>query len=71
MGVSNECFYWTISLSKHYIGNRMQLSASGESRTPEVVADPLGEVAKTFHNHGVCVVQQCDKIRQQSNTHFS
>lgn len=32
---------------------------------PEVVADPQGEVAKTFQNLGVCVVQQCAKIRQQ------
>lgn len=34
---------------------------------PEVAADPLGEVAKTFQNLGVCVVQQCAKIRQQGN----
>ena len=34
---------------------------------PEVVADPQGEVAKTFQNLGVCVVQQCAKIRQQGN----
>lgn len=32
---------------------------------PEVAADPQGEVAKTFQNLGVCVVQQCAKIRQQ------
>ena len=32
---------------------------------PEVVADPQGEVANTFQNLGVCVVQQCAKIRQQ------
>jgi hypothetical protein len=29
------------------------------------VADPQGDVAKTFQNLGVCVVQQCAKIRQQ------
>jgi hypothetical protein len=43
----------------------LQLSASGDTGTPEVVADPQGEVAKTFENLGVCVVQQCAKIRQQ------
>lgn len=32
---------------------------------PEVVANPQGEVAKTFQNLGICVVQQCAKIRQQ------
>lgn len=30
-----------------------------------MVADPQGEVAKTFQDLGVCVVQQCAKIRQQ------
>ncbi|XP_039117297.1 fe-S cluster assembly factor HCF101, chloroplastic [Dioscorea cayenensis subsp. rotundata] len=44
------------------------LSASGDSGMPEVVADPLSEVAKTFQNLGVCVVQQCAKIRQQVST---
>lgn len=43
----------------------VQLSASGDSGMPEVVADPLGEVAGTFQELGVCVVQQCAKIRQQ------
>ncbi|KAK6236298.1 hypothetical protein SCA6_011635 [Theobroma cacao] len=47
---------------------RPTLSASGDSGTPEVVADPQGEVAKTFQNLGVCVVQQCAKIRQQVST---
>jgi len=42
-----------------------QLSASGDSGMPEVVADPQGEVSKIFQNLGVCVVQQCAKIRQQ------
>ena len=32
---------------------------------PEVVADPQGEVARTFQELGVCIVQQCAKIRQQ------
>jgi hypothetical protein len=32
---------------------------------PEVAADPQGEVAKTFQNLGISVVQQCAKIRQQ------
>lgn len=32
---------------------------------PEVVADPLSEIAQIFQNLGVCVVQQCAKIRQQ------
>ena len=35
---------------------------------PEVVADPQGEVSKIFQNLGVCVVQQCAKIRQQVST---
>lgn len=43
----------------------LQLSASGDTGIPEVVADPQGDVAKTFQNLGVCVVQQCAKIRQQ------
>jgi hypothetical protein len=43
----------------------LQLSASGDTGIPEVVADPQGEVAKTFENIGVCVVRQCAKIRQQ------
>ncbi|CAJ2636896.1 unnamed protein product [Trifolium pratense] len=44
---------------------RPTLSASGDSGMPEVVADPQGEVSKIFQNLGVCVVQQCAKIRQQ------
>ncbi|KAG8635794.1 hypothetical protein MANES_16G070800v8 [Manihot esculenta] len=47
---------------------RPTLSASGDSGIPEAVADPQGEVAKTFQNLGVCVVQQCAKIRQQVST---
>ncbi|CAL5400329.1 fe-S cluster assembly factor HCF101, chloroplastic [Camellia sinensis] len=47
---------------------RPTLSASGDSGMPEVVADPQGEVAKTFQELGVCVVQQCAKIRQQVST---
>ncbi|KAF8389011.1 hypothetical protein HHK36_025696 [Tetracentron sinense] len=47
---------------------RPTLSASGDSGMPEVVSDPQGEVAKTFQNLGVCVVQQCAKIRQQVST---
>ena len=43
----------------------MQLSASGDTGIPEVVADPLGDVANIFQNLGACVVQQCAKIRQQ------
>ena len=31
---------------------------------PEVVSDPIGDVAKIFQDLGVCVVQQCAKIRQ-------
>ncbi|XP_040362671.1 fe-S cluster assembly factor HCF101, chloroplastic-like isoform X2 [Rosa chinensis] len=45
-----------------------QLSASGYSGVPEVVADPLGEVSRTFQELGICVVQQCAKIRQQVST---
>ncbi|TXG61355.1 hypothetical protein EZV62_012718 [Acer yangbiense] len=47
---------------------RPTLSASGDSGMPEVAADPQGEVAKTFQNLGVCIVQQCAKIRQQVST---
>ncbi|XP_010249843.1 PREDICTED: fe-S cluster assembly factor HCF101, chloroplastic-like isoform X3 [Nelumbo nucifera] len=47
---------------------RPTLSASGDSGMPEVVADPQGEVARTFQELGVCVVQQCAKIRQQVST---
>eukprot|EP01018_Ginkgo_biloba_P021139 Gb_01826 [translate_table: standard] len=47
---------------------RPNLSASGDSGNPEVVNDPQGEVAKTFSNIGVCVVQQCAKLRQQVST---
>lgn len=50
---------------------RPTLSASGDSGQPEVAADPLGEVAKTFQDLGVCVVQQCAKIRQQVSTAVS
>nr|GMC98203.1 fe-S cluster assembly factor HCF101, chloroplastic isoform X2 [Ipomoea batatas]GMD01689.1 fe-S cluster assembly factor HCF101, chloroplastic isoform X2 [Ipomoea batatas]GMD01693.1 fe-S cluster assembly factor HCF101, chloroplastic isoform X2 [Ipomoea batatas] len=50
---------------------RPTLSASGDSGTPEVVADPQGEVASTFQELGVCVVQQCAKIRQQVSTAVS
>ncbi|URE25004.1 hypothetical protein MUK42_15611 [Musa troglodytarum] len=50
---------------------RPTLSASGDSGTPEVVADPQGEVARTFQDLGVCVVQQCAKIRQQVSTAVS
>ncbi|ESQ36903.1 hypothetical protein EUTSA_v10002483mg [Eutrema salsugineum] len=47
---------------------RSTLSASGDSGIPEVVSDPLSEVARTFQDLGVCVVQQCAKIRQQVST---
>ncbi|CAM8945853.1 unnamed protein product [Rhodiola kirilowii] len=47
---------------------RPNLSASGDSGIPEVVADPLGDVANIFQDLGVCVVQQCAKIRQQVST---
>ncbi|XP_019151241.1 PREDICTED: fe-S cluster assembly factor HCF101, chloroplastic isoform X1 [Ipomoea nil] len=50
---------------------RPTLSASGDSGTPEVVADPRGEVASTFQELGVCVVQQCARIRQQVSTAVS
>jgi hypothetical protein len=43
----------------------LQLSASGDGGMPEVAADPQGEVAKIFQNLGICIVQQCAKIRQQ------
>ncbi|XP_061366486.1 fe-S cluster assembly factor HCF101, chloroplastic isoform X1 [Gastrolobium bilobum] len=47
---------------------RPTLSASGDSGMPEVVTDPQGEVSRIFQNLGVCVVQQCAKIRQQVST---
>ncbi|VFQ67635.1 unnamed protein product [Cuscuta campestris] len=50
---------------------RPTLSASGDSGMPEVVSDPQGEVARTFQELGVCVVQQCAKIRQQVSTAVS
>jgi hypothetical protein len=52
-------------MSENYRLVILQLSASGDSGIPDVVADPQGDVAKTFQNLGVCVVQQCAKIRQQ------
>ncbi|XP_071908757.1 fe-S cluster assembly factor HCF101, chloroplastic-like isoform X4 [Coffea arabica] len=48
--------------------SKLKLSASGDSGVPEVVADPQGEIASTFQDLGVCVVQQCAKIRQQVST---
>lgn len=47
------------------MNNLSQLSASGDSGMPEVVADPQGDVSRIFQELGVCVVQQCAKIRQQ------
>ncbi|CAA6660846.1 unnamed protein product [Spirodela intermedia] len=50
---------------------RPSLSASGDSGTPDVVSDPLGDVSKIFQDLGVCVVQQCAKIRQIVSTAVS
>ncbi|VAH63899.1 fe-S cluster assembly factor HCF101, chloroplastic-like isoform X1 [Triticum dicoccoides] len=50
---------------------RPTLSSSGDTGIPEVVADPQGDVSKIFQNLGVCVVQQCAKIRQQVSTAVS
>uniref|UniRef100_A0A0D6QUE9 Fe-S cluster assembly factor HCF101, chloroplastic n=1 Tax=Araucaria cunninghamii TaxID=56994 RepID=A0A0D6QUE9_ARACU len=47
---------------------RPDLSASGDSGNPEVVSEPQGDVAKIFSDLGVCVVQQCAKLRQQVST---
>ncbi|CAM6113373.1 unnamed protein product [Calypogeia fissa] len=47
---------------------RPELSASGDTGVPEVVNDPQGEVATVFSDLGVCVVQQCAKLRQQVST---
>lgn len=47
-----------------------QLSASGDSGIPDVVADPQGEVARTFQELGICVVQQRAKICQQGSLIF-
>ncbi|CAA2982480.1 fe-S cluster assembly factor HCF101, chloroplastic isoform X1 [Olea europaea subsp. europaea] len=49
---------------------RPTLSASGDSGIPEVVSDPQGEVARTFQELGICVVQQCAKICQQGSLIF-
>lgn len=43
----------------------LQLSAAGDSGSPEVVVDPQGQVAKVFSDIGVCAVKQCAKLRQQ------
>eukprot|EP00271_Cylindrocystis_brebissonii_P007210 TRINITY_DN20476_c0_g1_i1.p1 TRINITY_DN20476_c0_g1~~TRINITY_DN20476_c0_g1_i1.p1 ORF type:complete len:599 (+),score=109.66 TRINITY_DN20476_c0_g1_i1:287-2083(+) len=50
---------------------RPELSASGDSGEPEVVAHPDGEVAAIFSSIGATVVQQCAKIRQQVSTAVS
>lgn len=47
---------------------RPELSAAGDTGNPEVVVDPQGQVADIFSNIGVCVVQQCAKLRQQVST---
>lgn len=47
---------------------RPTLSASGDGGQPEVVSNPVGDVAKIFSDVGVCVVQQCAKLRQQVAT---
>nr|CAD1824197.1 unnamed protein product [Ananas comosus var. bracteatus] len=67
---SQACFN-SSSYHRVLLSIKISLSASGDSGTPEVVADPQGEVAKTFQNLGVCVVQQCAKIRQQVSTAVS
>ncbi|KAL2645017.1 hypothetical protein R1flu_012604 [Riccia fluitans] len=50
---------------------RPELSAAGDTGSPEVVVDPQGEVAEIFSNIGVSVVQQCAKLRQQVSTAVS
>jgi Mrp family chromosome partitioning ATPase len=47
---------------------RPELSAAGDTGNPEVVVDPQGQVAEIFSEIGVCVVQQCAKLRQQVST---
>lgn len=47
---------------------RPELSAAGDTGNPEVVVDPQGPVANIFSDIGVCVVQQCAKLRQQVST---
>lgn len=54
-----------------WLPSTWQLSASGDGGLPEVVADPQGEVAVAFQTLGVCVVQQCAKIRQQGTSMYS
>ncbi|KAJ7518551.1 hypothetical protein O6H91_21G073600 [Diphasiastrum complanatum] len=47
---------------------RPELSAAGDNGIPEVVQNPQGEAANAFSSLGVCVVQQCAKLRQQVAT---
>eukprot|EP00244_Chara_vulgaris_P003770 TRINITY_DN17097_c0_g1_i3.p1 TRINITY_DN17097_c0_g1~~TRINITY_DN17097_c0_g1_i3.p1 ORF type:complete len:221 (-),score=44.07 TRINITY_DN17097_c0_g1_i3:544-1206(-) len=47
---------------------RPELSASGDSGRPEVIANPAGEIARAFQEVGVAVVQECAKFRQQVAT---
>ncbi|WVZ69047.1 hypothetical protein U9M48_017898 [Paspalum notatum var. saurae] len=64
--VENMCYFDADGKRYYPFGQ-----ASGDTGIPEVVADPQGDVAKTFQNLGVCVVQQCAKIRQQVSTAVS
>ncbi|XP_078438638.1 ATP binding protein [Wolffia australiana] len=50
---------------------RPSLSACGDNGMPEVVSNPVGEVSRIFQDLGVCVVQQCAKIRQIVSTAVS
>ncbi|KAF3786035.1 Fe-S cluster assembly factor [Nymphaea thermarum] len=61
--VENMCYFDGDGKRYHPFGK-----ASGDSGMPEVVGDPVGEVARTFQELGVCVVQQCAKIRQSVST---
>lgn len=48
----------------------MQLSASGDTGKPQVIAEPAGEVARAFSELGATVVQQTAKLRQQGMLAF-
>lgn len=57
--------YTMVLITKVVDRCHLQLSAAGDSGSPEVVVDPQGQVAKVFSDIGVCAVKQCAKLRQQ------
>lgn len=62
---------YTVVLMSQVVDHcHLQLSAAGDSGSPEVVVDPQGQVAKVFSDIGVCAVKQCAKLRQQGIDHI-